>query len=77
MVDDEIRRKVEKHDDDLYRGNGKPGLTVRVALNEQEIATVKETVDEIKSDSKAMKRMLIGLILTILGEIAVRLVTGK
>lgn len=65
---------VQKHDNDLYRGNGKPGLTVRMAIAEERIETVKETVDEIRKDSKAIKMMVIGVILTVLGEIVVRLV---
>lgn len=74
MNDDELRRKVDRHDCDLYYGNGKPGITTRIALAEGEIKTVKDTVDEIKRDSKAMKMMIISLILTVIGEIIVRLV---
>lgn len=40
---------VTKHDQDLYRGNGKPGLTTRTAVLESEVEAVKQDVTDIKT----------------------------
>lgn len=73
-MSEDIYRMVRKHDEDLYRGNGKPALTVRMALCEQEIKAVKEIVEEIRKDSKAIKMMVLSVILAIAGDIIVKLV---
>lgn len=76
-MEESLWRKVEKHDRDLYEGNGKdnPSLTTRMALNEGDIEDVKTTVNEIKSDSKATRNMVIGLILAVIGQIVVQLIS--
>jgi hypothetical protein len=33
---------IERHDQDLYRGNGKPGLTTRIQMIEQDIRDICE-----------------------------------
>jgi hypothetical protein len=70
---EEIRRKVDKHDTDLYQGGGRgnPSLTTRMALAEEGIEAVKDDVTEIKDGQKTMKNMIIGLILTVIGQIVV------
>lgn len=84
-MDEELRRKVEKHDCDLYYGNGKPGITTRMALaeraiddnresSEKEVEDVKEDMKEFKKDAKSTRMMMLGVILTVLGEIVVKLV---
>lgn len=70
----DLRIKVEKHDQDLYRGNGKPGITTRMAVAEKEICDMKEDLKEYKKDSKQIKLMVLGVILTVIGEIIVKLV---
>jgi hypothetical protein len=46
----DVRRMVERHDQDLYRGNGKPGLTERMRMAEKEI---EDMVDrELRSVKK-------------------------
>lgn len=84
-MDEETRRKVDRHDKDLYYGNGLPGITTRVALaekaieankesSEKEVKDVREDMAEFKKDSKATRMMMLGVILTVLGEIVVKLV---
>lgn len=58
----ELWKKFEKHDQDLYHGNGKPGLTVRMELAEKEIFDMKEDIKEHRRDSKQIKMMLLGAI---------------
>jgi cob(I)alamin adenosyltransferase len=80
-VEEAALRMLRKHDQDLYQGNGKPALTVRMALAEKEIETVNKTVCEIREDSKAIKRMVLGAGLTtvaaVAADIIVRLVMHK
>lgn len=71
---DELCKRVAKHDRDLYEGNGKPALTVRMALAEERIDAVNRTVEEIRKDSKAIKMMVLSVILAIAGDIIVKLV---
>lgn len=73
-MDGELQRKVEKHDCDLYYGNGKPGITTRIALAEKEIVDVREDMTEFKKDAKATRNMVIGLILAAVVQIIVRLI---
>ena len=32
-----VERAVRKHDDDLYHGNGKPGITTRIQVCEEKL----------------------------------------
>lgn len=74
MTDEELRKRVEKHDRDLYVGNGRPALCVRIAVVEKELETMNKAVDEIRKDNKAIMKMVIGLILAVAGQIIVRVV---
>lgn len=70
-------RAVRKHDDDLYRGNGRPGLTTRVAVCEKEQEEMKQTVESMKTTLRAVAIMGAGTLLSVLLEIIIRLATGK
>lgn len=49
-MESEQTRMLYRHDQDLYRGNGKPGLTQRMAAVETSIEGLKER--EAKKDAK-------------------------
>jgi len=73
-MDEDIRRQVAKHDCDLYYGNGQPGITTRMALVEKENRDVRADMDEFKKDAKATRMMMLGVILTVVGQIVVMLI---
>lgn len=56
-VNGEVRRMVDRHDQDLYRGNGKPGLTTRMQMAENEIRDICE-----REERSAKKRDRIELL---------------
>lgn len=65
-----IASLVRRHDKDLYRGNGKPGLTTRMARQEDAMEVAIDRLD--KSDKRqdrtqSMFWAIILLLLTILG----------
>ena len=75
MTDEELLRMIRKHDQDLYQGDSrKPALTIRIELTEKEIEDMKEAAQEMKNNSRQMKVMIIGIILTIIGDIIAKLV---
>ena len=43
----EIMRLVYKHDQDLYFGNGKPGLTTRIAVMEHTLEQITRNLTKI------------------------------
>lgn len=73
-MDEDAYRMLQKHDQDLYRGNGKPALTVRMAIAEKDIENMQKAADEIRGDSKAIKLMVLTTLLAIAGDIIVKLV---
>lgn len=46
-MESEQNKMLQKHEQDLYRGNGKPGLTTRMALVEDNVAKIEDSVDTI------------------------------
>lgn len=70
----DLAQTVQKHDDDLYRGNGKPGLTTRMAVCEERIDDVKESFDKLMAHQSRMTWLALGTLLTVLGDILVNLV---
>jgi hypothetical protein len=61
---------VDRHDQDLYRGNGKPGLTTRVAL-------LEDCVDSISKNLSKLVWLVVSGILTglvaVVVDIAIRM----
>lgn len=43
-MESEPYRLLQKHDRDLYHGNGKPGLTTRIALLEECVDKIDEAI---------------------------------
>jgi hypothetical protein len=77
-----IERLVDKHEQDLYRGNGKPGITNRIESLENALAGYKEFMrDELmelrtKQDSTDNKFWaIIILLITILAGLVATLAT--
>jgi hypothetical protein len=69
-MDTEGSRMLHRHDQDLYRGNGLPGLTTRMAVAEDRIKTMTTRFNQIMVT-------LLAAILTGLADMAFRMVTGK
>ena len=63
----EIKTMVDRHEKDLYRGNGKAGLTTRIEVQEQSMAFIRSALSRILW-------MLGATMMTVLGEIVVKLV---
>lgn len=75
---DEARRlaRLEK---DMYFGNGKPAVTIRLQQLEDaqetttnEVHEMKEDIKGIRADNRKTMLMIGGVFLTVLGEILVR-----
>jgi len=58
---------VQKMAKDLYFGNGKPALTVRIALQEEQMDTVHKNITEIKKGQERFTVMIIGTLLSSIG----------
>jgi len=64
MSRDELFGKVIK---DLYFGNGKPALTVRIALQEDAMDRVEKNIVEIKENHKQAIRLVIATLISSIG----------
>lgn len=42
-----VAEMVQRHEKDLYRGNGKPGLTTRMALMEDCVEKISKNLNKI------------------------------
>lgn len=70
----DIESRVQKHDDDLYRGNGKPGITTRIAVCEERIEGVKEDLEKLVKGQAWATRLTIATLLGLVTEIIVHIV---
>jgi hypothetical protein len=61
---EELVRKMAK---DLYFGNGKPALTVRIALQEESMLTVEKNIKEIKENQSRSNTLLITTLISSIG----------
>lgn len=50
-----LEDQVRKHDADLYKGNGKPALTVRMALVEQTVESTERILAEEQAANKQFR----------------------
>ncbi len=69
MQDNRNQRMLDKHDEDLYRGDGpgrSAGIVARINQLEEEMITVKDSVRQIKR----MFWAIILLLLTLMGGVA-------
>lgn len=55
-IESDVRRMVDRHDQDLYRGNGKPGITTRIAVTEAKVTVVEECITSLKETIEAGAR---------------------
>jgi hypothetical protein len=54
-----IRKDVDRHDNDLYRGNGKPGVCTRIEKTEDRVTTLERyNIDREKRLDKRMDIMI-------------------
>jgi hypothetical protein len=66
----DLKTCVERHDKDLYHGNGKPGLTTRMAMME-------DTMRKLSENLKWIVRLLIGTLITGVATMIIMLVVKK
>lgn len=48
-MESEQNRMLLRHENVLFYGNGKPGLTTRMALVEEDVTKIEENVDQIRA----------------------------
>lgn len=65
---------VEQHDKDLYRGNGKPGLTTRMQITEDRVDTLYEYNKKRENQHDSKLNILIGAAFTALFGIVATLI---
>ena len=68
---------VDKHEQDLYRGNGKPGLTTRMAGAEGRLDNHDTLMAKLERQGGRMIALLISTLVSILTLLIVELVKGK
>lgn len=67
-----IPSMVLRHEKDLYRGNGKPGLCTRIQTEEDRMDATEKRIDGIDKKFGA----IIVLLLTILGGVMTSMIRG-
>jgi|HubBroStandDraft_1064217.scaffolds.fasta_scaffold1302926_2 hypothetical protein len=72
----EALQMVQKHENDLYRGNGRPGLITRLALAEERLDGVKESIEHSEKLFQKIVLMIVAIGLTTLADLAAHLLTG-
>ncbi len=60
----QLRELVERHERDLYRGNGLPGLTTRVKSAEDRLTTLENYQVQVERRREAKMNILLGTTLT-------------
>lgn len=77
---DSISAMVRRHDRDLYRGNGKPGITTRLTQSEDAMDAAMDRIERSEKRQEQIAKMFWAIILmffTILGGIVTEMVTHK
>lgn len=73
--DDPYKRMVDRHDQDMYRGDGdNRGITTRMAMVENDIEKVREDYSEMSNNLTWIVRLAVGTFLSAIGSMAVALV---
>ena len=57
---------LERHERDIYRGNGLPGLTTRMADAEKSIKTLNQILDEMKTRRETKMNLILGGLVTLI-----------
>lgn len=70
-MEDGVGRRLGRLEIDVYYGNGKdnPSLTTRMATAEGDICAMQEANKETRKDSKQIKLMLLGALLTLAADL--------
>lgn len=67
-MDNEQYRMLLRHEQDLYRGNGKPGLTTRMALMEDCVDKIDEAIQKSNRKTDQLSWLVaigIGIVITL------------
>lgn len=56
----------DRHERDLYRGNGLPGLTTRMANAEKSLTSLERILEEMKTRRETKMNLILGGIVTVL-----------
>jgi len=73
-VTSELIAKVERHDKDLYFGNGKPALTIRMEIGEERLDTQDKALTELKEQNKTKDSRDWAILIGIAGTLALQLI---
>jgi hypothetical protein len=65
-----IWKRVSKHDRDLYEGNGKPSLTVRMESAEDCNERHEKRIAKVENGNVWAIRLLIAILVTLLADIS-------
>lgn len=71
---EQLEPKVEKHDKDLYMGNGLPSITTRLRMTEKATASNTEAIAEMARNSRKTQFMVMGIFLTAVATLVVDIV---
>jgi hypothetical protein len=64
---EDLREQVKRHEKDLYHGNGKPALTIRMDR-------VEVWQDEMRTNVRWILGLVVTVLLTVVGEILVKVI---
>lgn len=62
--DDQTRALVERHDKELYRGNGNPGIVTRLRLLEDNMSEIRELLQESAKSRERKINIILGALIT-------------
>lgn len=65
---------VEKHENDLYRGNGKPGLTTRMAVAEGRLDDHDDVMGKLDKQGTRIIWLLVSVLVTLITLLGTELV---
>ena len=68
-MDEEFEKKLRR---DIYDGNGKEPLMVRMRLTEERVDGLKETMENMDRKLNKVGLLILGVLLTVIGEAVAR-----
>lgn len=74
LYGESLHEIVARHDRDLYRGNGLPGITTRMAAVESRVSTIEQLLKEKANKSERKLNILLATTLTLLGTIVLKFI---
>jgi hypothetical protein len=63
----QLSEKSEQHDKVLFRGNGLPGITVRMARVEDRVTVIEKHLEDKATKADRKQNVILGAMLTTLG----------